>query len=65
MRTAHEEMGDRIRIDRAYEKIYLYDPGQGAYVFHVTFDQIGAKRSNRDKTILRLVEEWEGRELYS
>lgn len=48
---------EQYRIDRSTGKIYELDGD--AYVFLCTFWQIGATSSNRDKTIIRKIEEWE------
>jgi hypothetical protein len=46
----------KYRIDYAFQKIYIFDHNQNAYLFFCTFQSIGAKKSNREKTILKLLE---------
>lgn len=47
------------RIDRAYEDIYVYDKDRGAYKYMYNFLMIDAERKNRDKTILKKIDEYE------
>jgi hypothetical protein len=54
-------MNTKYRIDKAYGKIYKEFDND--YLFLCSFYQIGAKSSMRDSTILRLVDEWETRQL--
>jgi hypothetical protein len=58
---SENKMTTEYRIDKAYEKIYKET--DNCYLFLCSFYQIGAKASMRDKTILKLVDEWETRQL--
>ena len=51
------------RFDTAYEKVYKYSKQQNAYLFLTTFYNAGIKPRQRDKTKLRLISEWEEKQL--
>ena len=51
------------RFDTAYEKVYKYSEQQSAYLFLTTFYNAGIKPRQRDKTKLRLISEWEEKQL--
>ena len=49
---------DQYRIDRACHTVYEYSAEHKAYLYLCNFLSIGARGRNRDKTIIKKIEEW-------
>ena len=53
----------KYRFDVAYEKVYKWSDMWGCYRFLTTFLNAGIKPKQRDKTKLRLIGEWEDKQV--
>ena len=61
--TPGETMQDQYRLDRAYGKVYEYSDDHRAYLYLCSFCTVGASARNRDKTIVKKIEEWKAIDL--
>jgi len=53
------------RIDREYNKVFIYDQSLAGYVFLCSFWEIGATSLNRDKTIVKKIETFINRPFFN
>jgi len=49
---------EKYKIDRAYHTVYEYSAEHKAYLYLCNFLSIDARGRNRDKTIIKKIEEW-------
>lgn len=53
-----KKITSKYRIDKQSKLIYENNEYDGSYYFLCTYNQIGATAQDRQKTIIKLIEEW-------
>jgi hypothetical protein len=48
----------KFRIDRSFEKVYEFCSKSNTYLFFATFYQLGVTKNQRDKTILKAIQNY-------